>query len=141
MTKYSVAMQVNIKYFLLYLLMQLKCGLCPCKFSKHLRFKCIFQVPDYKQDPSNDKEKDVKTRYAKILGSAVNPVLREGNSDRRCARPVKEMAKKQTKRSPGMKPWSKENVSHVAHMTRGDFYGSEQSHVMANADNVKIVFR
>jgi len=100
-----------------------------------------YKVPDYKQDPSNDKEKDVKTRYAKILGSAVNPVLREGNSDRRCARPVKEMAKKQTKRSPGMKPWSKENVTHVAHMTRGDFYGSEQSHVMGSADCVKIIFR
>ena len=101
----------------------------------------MFQVPDYKQDPSTDEEKEVKSRYAKILGSAVNPVLREGNSDRRCAKPVKEMAKKQTKRSPGMKPWSKENKSHVSHMTSGDFFGSEQSHIMANADTVNIVFR
>jgi len=78
-----------------------------------------YKVPDYNQDPATEEEKQVKARYGKILGSAVNPVLREGNSDRRCAKPVKEMAKKQVKRSPGMKPWAKENKSHVAHMTQG----------------------
>ena len=83
----------------------------------------------------------MKARYGKILGSAVNPVLREGNSDRRCAKPVKEMAKRQTKRSPGMKAWAGDNKSHVAHMTQGDFFGSEKSHIMAAADAVKIVFR
>ena len=83
----------------------------------------------------------MKARYGKILGSAVNPVLREGNSDRRCAKPVKEMAKKQVKRSPGMKPWAKENKSHVAHMTQGDFYGSEKSHINDCADTVTIVFK
>merc|ERR1719402_374613 len=99
-----------------------------------------YKVPDYKQDPSNEKEKDDKTRYAKILGSAVNPVLREGNSDRRCAKPVKEMAMKQVKRSPAMKPYSKDNKSYVAHMKDGDFFGSEQSHIMKSAGTVSIVF-
>ena len=65
-----------------------------------------------------------------MLGSAVNPVLREGNSDRRAAKPVKELAQRTVKRSPAMRPYSKENRSCVAHMKEGDFYGSEQSHVM-----------
>jgi len=99
-----------------------------------------YKVPDYNQSPATEEEKQVKARYGKILGSAVNPVLREGNSDRRCAKPVKEMAKKQVKRSPGMKPWAKDNKTHVAHMTQGDFFGSEKSHIMAGADTVKIVF-
>jgi isocitrate dehydrogenase len=68
-------------------------------------------------------------------------VLREGNSDRRCAKPVKEMAMKQVKRSPAMKPYNKDNKSYVAHMTSGDFYGSEQSHIMKNAGTVNIVFK
>ena len=68
--------------------------------------------------------------FSKVLGSAVNPVLREGNSDRRAARPVKELAQRTVKRSPAMRPYSKENRSCVAHMKDGDFYGSEQSHVM-----------
>ena len=55
-------------------------------------------MPDYKQDPVTEAEKDAKARYSKVLGSAVNPVLREGNSDRRCAKPVKEMAKRQVRR-------------------------------------------
>jgi len=99
-----------------------------------------YKVPDYNQNPATEEGKQVKARYGKILGSAVNPVLREGNSDRRCAKPVKEMAKKQVKRSPGMKAWAKDNKTHVAHMTQGDFYGSEKSHIMSEADTVKIVF-
>lgn len=98
-------------------------------------------MPDFNQSPATEEEKQVRARYGKILGSAVNPVLREGNSDRRCAKPVKEMAKKQVKRSPGMKPWAKDNKTHVAHMTQGDFFGSEKSHIMAEADTVKIVFK
>jgi len=100
-----------------------------------------YKIPDYNPNPKTDQEKEVKARYAKVLGSAVNPVLREGNSDRRCARPVKEMAMKQVKRSPAMKPWSKENRSSVAHMKEGDFYGSEQSHIMKSAGTVSIVFK
>ena len=68
-------------------------------------------------------------------------MLREGNSDRRCAGPVKEMAKRQTRRSPAMRSWSQDNVTHVATMTHGDFYGSEQSVIMPSNDTVKIVFR
>jgi len=98
-----------------------------------------FKVPDYNPNPATNSEKDIKARYAKVLGSAVNPVLREGNSDRRCAKPVKEMAQKQVKRSPAMKPYSKENKSCVSHMDDGDFYGSEQSRVMPIADTVAIV--
>eukprot|EP00088_Acartia_fossae_P016531 TRINITY_DN19261_c0_g1_i1.p1 TRINITY_DN19261_c0_g1~~TRINITY_DN19261_c0_g1_i1.p1 ORF type:complete len:735 (+),score=215.29 TRINITY_DN19261_c0_g1_i1:41-2245(+) len=100
-----------------------------------------YKVPDFNQNPANDKEMEIKKRYGVVLGSAVNPVLREGNSDRRCAPPVKAQAKKQTKRSPGMKPWSKENRSYVAHMTDGDFFGSEQSHIMQMQDSVQIVFK
>jgi len=100
-----------------------------------------YNVPDYNPNPVTDQEKEVKARYAKVLGSAVNPVLREGNSDRRCAKPVKEMAMKQVKRSPAMKPYSKENKSYVAHMTEGDFYGSEQSHIMKSPGTVNIVFK
>jgi len=98
-----------------------------------------YKVPDYNPNPSTDAEKDIKARYAKVLGSAVNPVLREGNSDRRCAKPVKEMAQKQVKRSPAMKPYSKDSKSCVSHMNDGDFYGSEQSHIMPVADTIDIV--
>jgi len=100
-----------------------------------------YKVPDYNPNPVTDQEKENKARYGKVLGSAVNPVLREGNSDRRCARPVKEMAMSQEKRSPGMKPWAKENRTLVAHMTQGDFFESEQSHIMQAQDKVKIVFK
>jgi len=100
-----------------------------------------YKVPDYKQSPTTQEETDIKKRYGGVLGSAVNPVLREGNSDRRCAPPVKAQAMKQTKRSPGMKPWKKDNRSCVAHMTEGDFFGSEQSHIMQNAGSVQIVLK
>ncbi len=96
-----------------------------------------YAVPDYPDEPSDDKEKEIKTRYAKNLGSAVNPVLREGNSDRRVAAPVKQFAKDNPH---SMGAWSKDSASHVAHMTDGDFYSSEQSIVVNQADDVKIVF-
>lgn len=94
-----------------------------------------YNVPDYPADPANEAEQEIKGRYAKVLGSAVNPVLREGNSDRRVAAPVKEYAQKNPH---SMGSWSSDSKSHVAHMDSGDFYGSEQSHVMTQADAVSI---
>lgn len=94
-----------------------------------------FDIPDFPEDPQNDEEQGIKARYAKVLGSAVNPVLREGNSDRRVAGPVKEYAQKHPHR---MGAWSMDSKSHVASMSDGDFYSSEQSVVMAADDNVKI---
>ncbi|MGI9308706.1 MAG: NADP-dependent isocitrate dehydrogenase, partial [Gammaproteobacteria bacterium] len=96
-----------------------------------------YQLPDYPEEPANDAEQATRDRYAKILGSAVNPVLREGNSDRRVAGPVKEFAK-QNPHSMGA--WNKDSKSHVAHMSADDFYGSEQSAVIAQAGDVKIEF-
>lgn len=96
-----------------------------------------YAVPDYPDDPNNDQEKEINARYAKNLGSAVNPVLREGNSDRRVAAPVKQFAKDNPH---SMGAWSKDSQSHVAHMSDGDFYSSEQSVVVDEADDVKIVF-
>jgi isocitrate dehydrogenase len=98
-----------------------------------------YNVPDYPANPQNAEEEAIKATYAKVLGSAVNPVLREGNSDRRCAPPVKENAKSITKRSPAMRPW-KENGqrSCVASMADGDFFSSEQSYIMPAAGSVKI---
>jgi isocitrate dehydrogenase len=94
-----------------------------------------YDLPNYPEDPENDSEADIKMRYGKILGSAVNPVLREGNSDRRVADPVKQYAKKNPH---SMGVWAKESTSHVAHMTSGDFYGSEKSVVIPKADDVRI---
>jgi len=96
-----------------------------------------FDLPDYPKEPKTDEERDIKARYGKILGSAVNPVLREGNSDRRVAAPVKEYAKKNPH---SMGAWTKDSKSHVAFMAEGDFYGSEQSVVMTAADDVRIEF-
>ncbi|MEZ4664730.1 MAG: NADP-dependent isocitrate dehydrogenase [Caldilineaceae bacterium] len=96
-----------------------------------------YDVPDYPEEPQNEAEKEIKARYAKVLGSAVNPVLREGNSDRRVAAPVKEYARKNPHR---MGAWSADSKSHVAHMQSGDFYGGEQSVVIAQPGNVKIEF-
>ncbi len=95
-----------------------------------------YAIPDYPVKPANEKEEDIKSRYSKILGSAVNPVLREGNSDRRVAAPVKIYAQ-QNPHSMGA--WSKDSKSHVAHMTHGDFYGSEKSYVVPKAGSVSIV--
>ena len=94
-----------------------------------------FAVPDFPEEPQTDEDKALRKRYAKVLGSAVNPVLREGNSDRRVAAPVKGFAQKNPH---SMGAWSADSKSHVAHMDGGDFYGSEQSHVMATAGNVHI---
>lgn len=94
-----------------------------------------YDIPDYPEEANTDAEKAIKDRYAKVLGSAVNPVLREGNSDRRVAAAVKEYAK-QNPHSMG--DWSPDSKSHVAHMTEGDFFGSEKSAVIANAGSVKI---
>ena len=94
-----------------------------------------YAIPDYPAEPKNDKENDIKSRYAKVLGSAVNPVLREGNSDRRVADAVKAYAKAHPH---SMGAWKSDSKSHVAHMKEGDFYGSEQSVVVPEATNVKI---
>lgn len=96
-----------------------------------------YNVPNYTADPKTDAEKEAKARYAKILGSAVNPVLREGNSDRRVADAVKEYARKNPH---SMGAWSSDSKSHVAHMTEGDFYGSEKSVIIEKAGSVKIEF-
>jgi len=94
-----------------------------------------YDIPDYPEDASTAAEKEIKARYAKVLGSAVNPVLREGNSDRRVAGPVKEYAKKHPH---SMGAWSADSKSHVASMEDGDFYGSEKSVVIDSATNLKI---
>ena len=94
-----------------------------------------YKVPDYPEDPKSDADKAIKTRYGKVLGSAVNPVLREGNSDRRAALSVKEYARKHPH---SMGAWSKDSKTHVAHMSHGDFYGSERSVVIEKAGDLKI---
>lgn len=94
-----------------------------------------YNVPNYTQDAKTDEERDAQTRYAKVLGSAVNPVLREGNSDRRAAVPVKNYAKKNPH---SMGAWSADSKTHVSHMSDGDFFGSEQSHTMSQAGTVRI---
>jgi len=94
-----------------------------------------YAVPDYPEAPQNDDEQAIQARYAKVLGSAVNPVLREGNSDRRVAAPVKAYAQKNPHR---MGAWSKTSQTHVASMQEGDFYSSEKSVVMEKADDVRI---
>jgi len=96
-----------------------------------------YKVPDYPEDPKTDAEKEIKARYGKVLGSAVNPVLREGNSDRRAALSVKNYAKKHPHK---MGAWSADSKTHVAHMTAGDFYGSEKSVTVDKACTVKIEF-
>ncbi|MBA9079607.1 NADP-dependent isocitrate dehydrogenase [Rufibacter quisquiliarum] len=96
-----------------------------------------YNIPDYPATPKDDAEQEIKTRYGKVLGSAVNPVLREGNSDRRVADAVKQYAKKNPH---SMGAWSADSKSHVAHMDGGDFYGTEQSVVVDNATSVKIEF-
>lgn len=76
-----------------------------------------YNIPSFNPNPVTNEEKEIKARYAKVLGSAVNPVLREGNSDRRCASPVKRHAQSIKKRNPAMLPWAKDNKSRVATMT------------------------
>jgi isocitrate dehydrogenase len=96
-----------------------------------------YNVPDYPEDAKTDAEKEIKARYAKVLGSAVNPVLREGNSDRRAAVPVKQYARKHPHK---MGAWSPDSKTHVAHMNAGDFYGSEKAVTLAEAGSFKIEF-
>jgi isocitrate dehydrogenase len=94
-----------------------------------------YDLPDYPEEPETDADRDVQARYAKVLGSAVNPVLREGNSDRRVAGPVKQFAKTNPH---SMGEWSADSKSHVAHMSDGDFFSSERSATIAKAGNLKI---
>jgi isocitrate dehydrogenase len=94
-----------------------------------------YDVPDYPDNATTDAEKDVRARYAKVLGSAVNPVLREGNSDRRAAGAVKQYARNNPHR---MGAWSADSKSHVAHMSGGDFYGSEVSTTVVAPTNARI---
>lgn len=96
-----------------------------------------YAIPDYPDDPQDEKELDVQARYGKILGSAVNPVLREGNSDRRAPPSVKNYARKNPHK---MGKWSMASRSHVAHMRGGDFYSSEKSMVVDEATDVRIEF-
>ncbi len=97
-----------------------------------------FALPDYPEEPTNETEKDAKSRYDGVKGSAVNPVLREGNSDRRAPKAVKAYARKHPH---SMGAWSSDSKSHVAHMSAGDFYGSEKSVTMSDATEVKIIFK
>ena len=94
-----------------------------------------YNLPDYPEVPANDEEKNFKARYDKIKGSAVNPVLREGNSDRRAPLSVKNYARKNPHK---MGAWSADSKSHVAHMSDNDFYGSEKSATIADAGSLKI---
>ncbi len=94
-----------------------------------------YKLPEYPVTPKNDEEKKIQTQYAKAMGSSVNPVLREGNSDRRAARAVKNYAMKNPHR---MGKWSSDSKSHVAHMSEGDFYGNEKSVVTDTPIDFKI---
>ncbi len=94
-----------------------------------------YTLPNYPDEPKDDTEKDVKSRYDKIKGSAVNPVLREGNSDRRAPLSVKNYAKKHPHK---MGAWSADSKTKVAHMNEGDFYGSEKSALIEASGTVKI---
>jgi len=105
---------------------------------KELRDKG-YDIPDYPDEPKNEEEKKLKERFSKVLGSAVNPVLREGNSDRRAAASVKKFAKKHPHKM--MKPWPESGSKcRVAHMDKKDFYGTETSVTLANEDVVKIEY-
>ena len=94
-----------------------------------------YALPNYPEEPKTEAEKDAQARYSKVLGSAVNPVLREGNSDRRVSSSVKNFARKHPH---SMGAWNANSKSHVAHMTSGDFYSSEQSTVIRKSGKVRI---
>ena len=96
-----------------------------------------FAIPDYPDDANTDEEKDIKSRYDKVKGSAVNPVLREGNSDRRAPKAVKNFAKKNPHR---MGEWSADSKTHVATMNEGDFRANERSVTLSKDDTLKIEF-
>ena len=94
-----------------------------------------YNIPNYPEDATSEDSKELKERFAKVLGSAVNPVLRQGNSDRRVAPSVKEFAQKHPKK---LGAWSADSKSHVAWMKEGDFYGNEKSHTFNNETDVRI---
>lgn len=94
-----------------------------------------YPLPDYPENATDDAQRDIKARYDRVKGSAVNPVLREGNSDRRAPLSVKNYARKHPHR---MGAWASDSKSHVAHMQAGDFYGSEKSTTLASAGSLKI---
>ena len=94
-----------------------------------------FDIPDYPETVTTDAEKEIKARYSKVMGSAVNPVLREGNSDRRAPLSVKNYARKHPHK---MGAWAADSKSHVAHMSEGDFYGSEKAALIEAPGSVKI---
>lgn len=96
-----------------------------------------YKLPDYHEDPKTDAEKEIKARYDKLKGSAVNPVLREGNSDRRAPLSVKQHAKKHPHK---MGAWAGDSKTHVAHMNDGDFQSNEKSMTVAEATDVRIEF-
>ena len=100
-----------------------------------------FNVPDYPEEPEDEKEKEIKERYAKVLGSAVNPVLRQGNADRRLPTSVKEFAKKfPDSMGLPLQDWPKDSKTHVAHMDSGDFYEHEKSFTTDREMDIKIEF-
>ncbi|RZL55285.1 MAG: NADP-dependent isocitrate dehydrogenase [Variovorax sp.] len=94
-----------------------------------------YAIPDYPENPTTDEEKDIRARYNRCIGSAVNPVLREGNSDRRAPKAVKEYARKHPH---SMAEWSQASRSHVSHMHSGDFYHGEKSMTLDKARDVKM---
>src|SRR5690606_15837214 len=94
-----------------------------------------YALPDYPEDPADDAQREAKARYDRVKGSAVNPVLREGNSDRRAPASVKAYARKHPHR---MGQWAADSKAHVAHMAGDDFYGSEQSLTAPAAGKVRI---
>jgi len=96
-----------------------------------------YDLPDYPEEPKTDAERELQARFAKVLGSAVNPVLRQGNSDRRAPLSVKLFSKKHPHK---MGAWAKDSKSHVAHMTGGDFYGSEKSVTVKKPTDLRIEF-
>ena len=97
-----------------------------------------YDIPDYPDDPATDEEREVRARYSKVIGSAVNPVLRQGNSDRRSSNSVKEHGKRNPHRM--MQDWPEVSKTRVGHMTSGDFYGSEQALTVAAAGSSAIEF-
>jgi isocitrate dehydrogenase len=95
-----------------------------------------YALPDYPSEPKNEEEKEIKQKYDKVKGSAVNPVLREGNSDRRAPRAVKNYAKENPH---SMGKWSSDSRTHVATMQEGDFFSNEKSHTLKVEDSLSIV--
>jgi isocitrate dehydrogenase len=96
-----------------------------------------YAIPNFVEEPQNDTEKEIKVKYSKVLGSAVNPVLREGNSDRRAPKAVKNYAKHNPH---SMGTWNADSKTEVAHMIEGDFYGTETSTTIENDSKFRIVF-